>query len=114
MNPFEELIAESIGNEMTRSQSFDLSNSGSPLCQQNTQISSVASAIGYNPARMADFLGHHTLNNKPRQKLETIYENLPSSQQNVPLNFHLKPTKEQQTSDKKNLSMHGSVSSWNL
>ncbi|CAF2731657.1 unnamed protein product [Rotaria sp. Silwood2] len=102
MNPFEELIAETISNEITRSQSFDLSNSGSSLFQQNAQISSVSSAIGYNPAHMADFLGHRTLNNKPAQKLETIYENLPSSKQNIP------PSKEQQKSDKKNLSMHGS------
>ncbi|CAF2201449.1 unnamed protein product, partial [Rotaria magnacalcarata] len=63
------LIAETSGNEMIRSQSFDLSNSGSSLFQQHTQISSVSSAIGHNPA-------------------QTIHEGLPSSTQNIPLNFH--------------------------
>jgi hypothetical protein len=61
----------------------DLSNSGSSLFQQHTQISSVSSTIGYDPSRMATFLGHHTLNKNPGQKLETIYENLPISKQNV-------------------------------
>ncbi len=32
---------------------------------------------------MANFLGYHTLNNKPSQKLETIYENPPASKQHV-------------------------------
>jgi hypothetical protein len=34
---------------------------------------------------MAEFLGYHTLKNKPQQKLETIHENLPTSKQNVRL-----------------------------
>jgi len=63
--------------------SEDLSNSGSSLFQQHTQISSVSNAIGYDPSRMASFLGHHTLNNNFAQKLETIYENAPISKQNV-------------------------------
>ena len=61
----------------------DLSNSGSSLFQQQTQIASVASAIGYDPSRMGTFLGHHVPYNKPAQKLETIHENVPTSTQNV-------------------------------
>jgi hypothetical protein len=61
----------------------DLSNSRSSLFQVHTQISSVSSAIGCDPARMATFLGHHTSNNKQTQKLETIHENLPTSTQSV-------------------------------
>ncbi len=63
--------------------SEDLSNSGSSLFQQHTQISSVSNAIGYDPSRLANFLGHHTINNNSAQKLETIYENAPISKQNV-------------------------------
>jgi hypothetical protein len=32
---------------------------------------------------MATFLGYHTSTNKQTQKLETIYENLPTSTQSV-------------------------------
>lgn len=71
----------------------DLLNSGSSLFQQHQQISSVSNAIGYDPSRMATFLGHQTLNNNSGQKLETIYENLPISNQNVILIFILKISK---------------------
>ncbi|CAM4895200.1 unnamed protein product [Rotaria socialis] len=97
MNPFEDLIAETSGNEMIRSQSFDLSNPGTSLFQQPTQISR-----------------YHTMINKPTKKLETIHEGLPSSAQNIALNFHSKPTAEPKLSDKKIVSIHGSVSSWHL
>jgi hypothetical protein len=53
------------------------------LFQPQTKIFSVSNAIGSDPARMANFLGYHTLQNKPTQKLETIYENLPESKLNV-------------------------------
>ncbi len=53
------------------------------LFQPQTKIFSVSNAIGSDPARMANFLGHHTVQNKPTKKLETIYENLPASQLNV-------------------------------
>lgn len=61
----------------------DLSNCASSLFQQNTQISSISNAIEMNPARMIELLGYHAPNNKQTQKLETIYENVPSSIQNV-------------------------------
>jgi hypothetical protein len=53
------------------------------LFQPQTKIFSVSNAIGSDPARMVNFLGYHTLQNKPTQKLETIYENLPESKLNV-------------------------------
>lgn len=61
----------------------DCSNSGSMLFQPQAKIFSVSNAIESDPARMANFLGYHTVQNKPAQKLETIYENLSASQLNV-------------------------------
>ena len=53
------------------------------VAQQSIQISNV---IQCDPARLANFLGHCSqMNNKTNQKLETIYENLPTPQQIVRL-----------------------------
>ncbi|UJR28078.1 hypothetical protein I4U23_009334 [Adineta vaga] len=113
MNPFEILISETSENGMSRSQSFDLSKSVSSMPQQ--QHIQISSAIGCDPSRLANFLGYREpINNKSSQKLETIYENLPSSNQTMSSNFQWNQNRDQQLSDNRITSVRGSVSSWNL
>jgi len=61
----------------------DFLNMQSTSFQQQTQVSNIVNAIGYDPARMSSFLGHQILNNKPTTKLETIHENIPTTTSNV-------------------------------
>lgn len=66
----------------------DFSNAASLPFQSRTQISSVSNAIANDPAQLANFLGHSTMQNKPTHKLETIYENISTSNSNITIGNH--------------------------